>query len=57
MLEYNIIKFQFSWRRTEILMMPVSVQVHHSFDDGIHIGGFVNALDQYLGSFAGGAEA
>lgn len=30
--------------------MPVSVQAHHSFIDGIHIGEFVDTLQNYLGS-------
>lgn len=30
------------------LWMPVSVQSHHSFVDGIHIGAFVDALEEYL---------
>lgn len=29
-------------------MMPVSVQAHHSFVDGIHIGQFVDELQKYL---------
>lgn len=33
------------------LMMPVSVQAHHSFVDGIHIGEFVDTLEKYLASF------
>ena len=33
------------------LMMPVSVQAHHSFVDGIHIGEFVDALEKYLANF------
>ena len=32
------------------VLMPVSVQAHHSFVDGIHIGAFVDALKKYLGS-------
>lgn len=32
------------------ILMPVSVQAHHSFVDGIHIGEFVDALKKYLGS-------
>lgn len=32
-------------------MMPVSVQAHHSFVDGIHIGEFVNILEEYLSGF------
>lgn len=31
--------------------MPVSVQAHHSFVDGIHIGQFVDMLQKYLESF------
>ncbi len=33
------------------LIIPISVQAHHSFVDGIHIGEFVNALEKYLASF------
>lgn len=33
------------------LMMPFSVQVHHSFVDGIHIGKLANNLQQYLNQF------
>lgn len=33
------------------LIMPVSVQAHHSFVDGIHIGAFVDALEEYLSQF------
>lgn len=30
------------------IMIPISVQVHHSFVDGIHIGKFVNRLQEYF---------
>ena len=30
------------------VMMPVSVQAHHSFVDGIHIGQFVDKLQRYI---------
>ena len=30
------------------IMLPISVQVHHSFVDGIHIGQFVNSLQGYF---------
>ena len=30
------------------VMMPISVQAHHSFVDGIHIGRFVNKLQEYF---------
>ncbi len=30
------------------VVMPVSVQAHHSFVDGIHIGAFADALQQFL---------
>ncbi len=33
------------------LIMPISVQVHHSFVDGIHIGEFVDKLEKFLGEF------
>ena len=32
-------------------IMPVSVQAHHSFVDGIHIGEFVDALEKYHAEF------
>ena len=31
--------------------MPVSVQAHHSFVDGIHIGEFVEKLQQFFDNF------
>lgn len=34
--------------RNDRIIMPVSVQVHHSFVDGIHIGKFVDKLQKYL---------
>lgn len=33
------------------VMMPISVQAHHSFVDGIHIGKFVDLLEKYFASF------
>ena len=30
------------------LLMPVSIQAHHSFVDGLHIGQFVDILEKYL---------
>ena len=30
------------------IMIPISVQVHHSFADGIHVGQFVNRLQEYF---------
>ena len=33
------------------ILMPVSVQAHHSFVDGIHIGKFVEELQKYLAGF------
>lgn len=33
------------------IIMPISVQAHHSFVDGIHIGEFVDSLEKYLTSF------
>ena len=30
------------------IMMPVSVQAHHSFVDGLHIGQFAEGLQSYL---------
>ena len=33
------------------IIMPISVQAHHSFVDGIHIGEFVDLLEKYFASF------
>ena len=33
------------------VMMPVSIQAHHSFVDGVHIGQFADALQNYLNTF------
>lgn len=33
------------------VVMPVSVQVHHSFVDGIHIGKFAEELQSYMDQF------
>lgn len=35
------------------IMMPVSVQAHHSFVDGIHIGEFADRLEKYLADYRG----
>lgn len=34
------------------VMLPFSVQVHHSFVDGVHIGKLADALQRYLDGFA-----
>jgi len=36
------------YKKNKKIIMPVSVQVHHSFVDGIHIGEFVNKLQKYM---------
>lgn len=45
----------FDWGRYQErdgrIVMPVSVQAHHSFVDGIHIGQFVEELQQYMDRF------
>lgn len=33
------------------IVMPISVQAHHSFVDGIHIGKFADSLQKYLDEF------
>ena len=44
----------FDWGKFRIadekLLMPLSVQVHHSFVDGLHIGKFADRLQKYLDS-------
>ncbi len=37
--------------RDEKVMLPFSVQVHHSFVDGVHIGKLANILQDYLDHF------
>lgn len=37
--------------RDEKKILPFSVQVHHSFVDGIHIGKLANSLQNYLNEF------
>ena len=32
------------------IRMPFSVQVHHSFADGLHIGQFAEKLQEFLGN-------
>ena len=39
------------YRKEDRLIMPVSVQGHHSFVDGLHIGKFAKELESYLSSF------
>lgn len=34
--------------KNERIVMPLSVQVHHSFVDGIHIGKFYNKLQKFM---------
>ena len=45
----------FDWGRYQErdgrIVMPVSVQAHHSFVDGIHIGKFVEELQRYMDRF------
>lgn len=45
----------FDWgkylKRDGNVILPFSVQAHHSFVDGIHIGKLVNALQDYLDKF------
>ena len=42
----------FDWgkffERESKIVLPFSVQVHHSFVDGIHVGRFVEKLQDYL---------
>lgn len=36
------------YTREEKIMLPFSVQVHHSFVDGIHIGKLADSLQKFL---------
>ena len=33
------------------IIMPISVQAHHSFVDGLHVGNFANELQRYMDTF------
>lgn len=39
------------YERDGRVIMPVSVQAHHSFVDGIHVGKFAEQLQNYLDEF------
>ena len=39
------------WEKDVRIMVPISVQTHYSFIDGIHIGEFADSLEKYLASF------
>jgi len=45
----------FDWgkyhQQNDRLVMPLSVQAHHSFVDGIHVGKFAERLQQYLNQY------
>ena len=36
------------WEKDVRIMVPISVQTHYSFIDGIHIGEFVDSLEKYF---------
>ena len=38
------------WEKDVRIMVPISVQTHYSFIDGIHIGEFVDSLEKYFAS-------
>jgi len=33
------------------MVLPISVQAHHSFVDGIHIGKFADSLQKYMDDY------
>ena len=39
------------YEKDKTIIIPISVQVHHSFVDGIHIGEFVEKLQSYFNKF------
>ena len=43
------------YERNGKILMPFSVQVHHSFVDGVHIGKMAEILQSYLDRFEQGA--
>ena len=36
------------YEKNRRIMIPISLQAHHSFVDGIHVGQFVNGLQAYF---------
>ena len=39
------------YEKDERVLIPISIQAHHSFVDGIHIGQFVNALQKFFDEY------
>ena len=39
------------YERDERVLIPISIQAHHSFVDGIHIGQFVDALQKFFDEY------
>ena len=39
------------YERDKKILMPFSVQVHHAFVDGLHVGKLANILQDYLNNF------
>lgn len=37
--------------RQDRILLPFSIQAHHSFVDGLHMGKFANALQEYLDTY------
>lgn len=37
--------------RQDRILLPFSIQAHHSFVDGLHMGKFANALQEYLNTY------
>lgn len=50
LVAYHILEIQRGkyFIRNQKVILPFSVQVHHSFVDGVHIGKLANALQNYL---------
>ena len=42
------------YKKNGRMVMPVSVQAHHSFVDGLHIGQFADLLQKYLDEYESG---
>lgn len=39
------------YEKDERVLIPISIQAHHSFVDGIHIGQFVDALQKFFDEY------
>ena len=51
MLESSLFDWGKYYEKDERVLIPISIQAHHSFVDGIHIGQFVDALQKFFDEY------